>query len=385
MSETTLVLNGLLRKWWRTALLFTAIFIAFLIFGVLGSFQKALNAGVDVTAADRLIVTNKINFTQPIPFPYYAQVEAVDGVERVAHANWFGGYYQEPRNVINVFAVSPEAWLDVYPDMIVTPQERQAFVADKGGILVGESLAESFGWKVGDTVPLKSNIFPRKDGEEFWNFTIRGVFGGEDKFTDTTYAVFHYDNFREAAAFGGEALGWLVLRTASPELNEQVTATIDEMFANSRAETRTATEAAFSKAFLEQVGDIAFVIQLVTTAAFVTILMVVGNSMVMAMRERTKEHAVMKTLGFAGPRLFRLVLMESMALALLGGLAGLGAAALAVAALASMLQRFLPTFELTPDVAALGVAIMIGLGLVTGGLPAFNAMRVNIASALQRS
>lgn len=384
MSEIGLVLNGVFRKWWRTLLLLAAIFVAFLIYSVLGSFQKALTAGIDVAAANRLVTINKINFTQPIPYPYFEKVKGLEHVTGVAHANWVGCYFQNPRNQFACFAVSPQEYLDVYPDVIVDPAERAAWLADKGGLLVGESLAGRFKWKVGDVVPLKSNIFTRKDGEEFWKFTIRGIFKGEDQFTDTTYAIFPYENFREGSAFGGESLGWLIVTTDSPDNNQAVIEAIDSQFANSPAETETNTEAAFGRAFLAQVGDIGFVIVLVTTAAFVTILMVVGNSMIMAIRERTKEFAVMKTLGFAGPRIFRMVLLESLALSLIGGVLGMLAGMGLVAMLAPSLRGFLPSFALTWDVAALGLAIMIVLGLVTGGLPALNAMRVNIVNALQR-
>jgi putative ABC transport system permease protein len=194
-----------------------------------------------------------------------------------------------------------------------------------------------------------------------------------------------YDYFNETRSFGKDQLGWLALRTTSVAVNDRVTNAIDAMFANSPYETATDSEKAFNKAFAAQLGNIALIVGLVVGAAVVTILMIVGNTMVMAVRERTREIGVMKTLGFSGGRILRMVLGESVLLALLGGLPGLGVAFLLITKVRDSLMSFVPTLSLAPDIAAAAVGLMIAFGLITGLIPALNAMRLNIVTALGRS
>lgn len=382
MNDLTLMRTNLFRKTLRTILMLVAILIAFFIFGVLASFNKAFNAGADLSAANRLITVNKINFTVSLPYAYINKVRALEGVETASWANWFGGFYQENRNFVQTFAVDPETYLAVYPELITPEEQKQDFFSDRSTILIGEALANQYGWSVGDTIPLKSDIFSHKSGQEAWEFRIAGVFTGETPQTPTNYALFHWENFNETITFGQDAIGFIILTTTSADLNEQVSEAIDVQFANSTAETETTTEAAFNKAFLNQVGNIGLIINSVVGAAFATILMIVGTTMVLAVRERTKEIAVMKTLGFPAPRIFRLVLGESLLLAFLGGALGLGAAWLLISAIGGALESFVPGFALSPEIALQGAAIMALLGLVTGFAPAWSAMRVNIAEAL---
>jgi putative ABC transport system permease protein len=385
MNDLTLVAKNLFRRKLRAVLMMVSILVAFLIFGVLAGVYASFTAGEDVAATDRLVVVNKVNFTQPLPFAYYNRVRSVAGIRQVTHANWFGGYYQDPKNFVVVFAVEPETYTDMYArDIDISPDARQAFIRTRSGVLVGDALARKWGWKVGDHIPVSSNIFSQKNGSHTWDFDIVGIFTGKTPQVGTDLMLFQYDYFDETRSFGKDSIGWLVLQTANPADNDGVAKAIDAMFVNSTAETSTDTEKAFNKAFAAQFGNIALIVILVVGAAFVTILMIVGNTMALSIRERTREIGVLKTLGFSGGRILRLVLGESVLLALLGGLPGLALAAFATAALRPSVSNLFPGFALTPGIAAEAVVLMLVLGFITGIIPALNAMRMKIATALGR-
>ena len=386
MNDLVLIRKNLFRRKLRAGLMTVSILAAFAIFGVLGSVERSFYAGQEVAAADRLVVVNKINFTQPLPIAYYDRVRAVEGVQQVAHLNWFGGYYQDPKNFLIVIAVEPATYMDVYSDQIdIPPEARQAFVHERTGALVGAVMAEKWGWKLGDHVPIASNIFTQKNGSRSWDFSIVGIVTGKKPEVDTNFMVFQYKYFDETRSFGKDEIGWMVLRTASPVLNDGVVKTIDQMFANSSYETATDTEKAFNKAFIAQFGNIALIVILVVGAAFATILMIVGNTMMMSVRERTREIGVLKALGFSGGRILRLVLGESVLLALIGGLPGLGLAALFIVSVRASLTGLLPHITVSPDIALAGLALMVVLGIVTGLIPALSAMRLKTAAALGRN
>jgi putative ABC transport system permease protein len=386
VNDFDLVRKNLFRRKLRAALMIVSILIAFMIFGVLAGFYRAFTAGEDRAAADRLITVNKINFTQPMPIAYFNRVRAVDGVRQVTFANWFGGYYQDPKNFLMTLAIEPATYFDVYrSELDIPPEQLQAFISDRSSAVIGESMARKWGWKVGDRVPVASNIFTqRSNGSHTWDFTIAGIVKGKAEQVSTDFLLFQYAYFDETRTFGKDTIGWLILQTNSPENNDRVAKTIDAMFANSTAETSTDTEKAFGKAFAAQFGNIALIVFLVVGAAFVTILMIVGNTMALSIRERTREIGVLKTLGFSGPRILRMVLGESVLLALLGGLPGLAIAALITIALRASLANIAPAFAVSPVIALEGIALMIALGLFTGAIPALNAMRLKIATALGR-
>jgi putative ABC transport system permease protein len=270
-------------------------------------------------------------------------------------------------------------------DFIIPPEARAAFIRERTGALVGERMMSKWGWKVGDHIPINSNIFSQKNGSHTWDLTIVGTLAGRTPQNDTNFMVLQYDYFDETRSFAKDQIGWLTLRTTSAAVNDQVMKAIDQMFANSPYETATDTEKAFNKAFAAQLGNIALIVGLVVGAAFVTILMIVGNTMVMTVRERTREIAVLKTLGFSGTRILAQVLGESVLLALIGGIPGLALAFLAIAMLRGDLMQFVPSLTLPPDIAAAAVGLMLTLGLLTGLVPALNAMRLKIAAALGRS
>ncbi|MFK8017112.1 MAG: ABC transporter permease [Gammaproteobacteria bacterium] len=384
MKDFYLIFRNLTRKPLRLFLTLFATFIAFMIFGALTAFQDAFDSGVDLAADDRLIVVNKINFTQTLPFSYLQKVRAVDGVSSVTTLNWFGGYYQDPKKQMGMFAVDVDSFLTVYDELIVTPEERAAWSANRQGLIAGRAVAQRLGWKKGERIPVNSNIFSQRDGRTDWDFDVVAIYDGAEAQTDTNSVYFHYKYFSETQSFGGNFLGFLAVRTASPDLNETVISEIDELFVNSPAETETVPEKAFNKAFIDQIGNLSLILTSVVLAAFFVILVIVGNSMALSIRERTGEIGVMKTLGFTSMRIFKMVIAESLLVALIGGVLGT-IAAIGLVGLANNAPFQLPTLVVSGGLWGKSVFYMILLGLITGIVPAISALRMNIISALSRN
>ena len=383
MTLVELVRKNLFRKRLRTILTIIAIFMAFAIYGVLATFQNAMSAGIDTAQADRLMVTNKINFTLPMPYAYVERVRNIKGIAQVTHSNWFGGYFRDATVFFPALAVDPQSYLDIFPEYLLPAAQRQAFINDKIALVAGRTLAQKFGWKVGDRIPLKSNIFQQKNGSDTWDFVIAGIADGANDRVDTNFVIFHYDYFKDTRSFGGDTIGWMILKTTSAKENAQVMKIIDAQFANSPFETETQTEQAMARAFLEQAGDLGFIITAVVGAAFATILLIVGNTMMLTVRERTNEIAVMKTIGFTTNKIFGLILGESMLLALIGGTLGVLAAWLFSFALRGPLSQFGPA-SFTPGTAITAFVLMALLGFLTGIIPAYRAMKTDVVTALGR-
>lgn len=387
MSDLYLIAKNLTRNKLRLGLNSFALLIAFLLFGTLGSLKSAFDSGVELSADERLVVVNKINFTQPLPIAYINKIASIEHVTDVTYANWFGAYFQDPRKPLVGFAADPESYLAVYPEIVLSEKERSDWLSTQQGMIVGERMANAYGWKVGDRVPISSNIFSKADGSHTWDLVISGIFKGENARTDTNLLLFHYKYFIESQTFGQDWVGWSSLNTSDARYNEQVIKAIDNLFANSAAETETTTEQQFNKAFIEQIGSIGLIVTSVVFAAFFTILLIVGNTMALAIQERTAEIAVLKTLGFPAIRIFKMVLSESLLLSFVGGLLGLGLASVVVslAANAPDLARFLPALVLTGDIILQAISYMLLLGLLTGLIPAYRAMTLNTIDALSRS
>ncbi|WP_022699453.1 ABC transporter permease [Oceanicaulis alexandrii] len=382
MNDLTLIRKSLFRKKTRAILLILSIMTAFLIFGALASIDRVLNSSEELSRADRLVTVNKINFTQTMPFAYWGRVEGVDGVQAVTHASWFGGYFQDVRNFVQSFVVDMDSYLVVYPELELPADQRAALAERRDCVAVGADLAEQYEWSVGDRFPLSSNIWRQQDGSSAWDVEVCAILTTEDEDLPTNYLLMQYDYYNEALAFNRDQIGWMIMLTGDPAINDAVSQRIDDMFANSPAETETTTEAAFSQAFVEQLGNIGLILSLVVSAAFATILMIVGTTMVMAINERTKEVGVMKTLGFSSSRIFTHVMSESVLLSLVGGLLGLGAAVLLLSGIAQVAGGQLPGLGVGRDTWIQAFGLMIAFGLVTGFVPALNAMRLKIVDAL---
>ncbi len=383
MTRGTLIRRNLTRKPLRTTLTLIAVLTAFLLFGLLKTVETALNSGSDLAAADRLVVINKVNFTQPLPISYIDRIRKVDGVKAITWADWVGAYWRDEREVIVAFAVDPESYLAVYPELKVSDEDRERWLADRQGALIGRKLAERYGWKVGDRIPIKSQIWIRRDtGEKTWEVNIDGIFDADDPRIDTGYMLMHWRYLNEGRSFARDTFGWAIIRTTGAEVNERVARTIDQMFENSPFRTRTDTEAAFSKAFLEMFGDIGLIITSVVGAAMFTILMIAGTTMMLAVRERTREIAVLRTLGFRPDEVFRMVLAEAAVIAFGGGLAGMAVSAGFVKGASEALGQYLPPLVISGEIWGEAVLWMLALALLTGLPPAWTAMRVKIVEGL---
>jgi len=372
----------------RTAFTLGSVMVAFLLFGVLSALKNGFSMGVDVAGADRLMITHKASFTFPLPYSYWTRIRAVPGVRETTHATWFGGYFQEESNFVQTFPVDAETYFNVYSDYAVSKPDLERWQADRAGALIGRAYADRFGWKVGDRIPLRSNIFRRANGSDTWELTVAGIWEAPQAGVDTQILFMHYGYFEESMPPGANSIkglvGWYVIKIDSPDASQRVAAEIDALFANSPAETKTATEKAFAQAFVGQMGNIGAIIVSVASAVFFTMLLVTANTMAQSVRERTAELGVLKTLGFRDSAVLWLVLGEALLVTVLGGVLGLTLAALLVQSLRAMLAQYVGALFLGASTIGMGIALMLGLGLVSGALPAVQALRLKIVDALRQ-
>jgi putative ABC transport system permease protein len=378
MKYRHLILSNLSRKWVRTGLTAGSFAVALFLFGILAVVDGAFRQGVDVAGADRLVVVNRVSIIQPLPLSYRDRLARIAGVTHVTFANWFGGVYQDERNFFPQFAIDHTTYRQMFPEFIVPDEQWQAFVADREGAIVGETLAERFSWRVGDRVPIRGTIFPGT-----WEFNIRGIYRGRRVQDDTTQFWFRWDYLDERKAFGKGLVGWYTVRIGDPDDAVRLVRTIDEQFANSPAETRTDTEKAFAASWVKQMGNIQLMIMTIGAVVFFTLLLVTGNTMAIAVRERTRELAVLKAVGFSDGFVLLLVIAETMVVAAIGGAVGLGLAKVFTLR-GDPTGGMLPFFYLPPDAIALGLALALTVGLLAGILPALSAGRLRVVEALRR-
>ncbi len=380
MRHLHLVWRNLLRRKTRTIFTFLSVAIAFVLFGVLATIRVAFNYGVEVAGADRLIMIHKVSFINFLPISYQERIKTVKGVSDATHATWFGGIYQDPSNFFSQMAVEPDEWLRMYPEYVLPEDQKKAWLANRVGAIAGRAVAERFGWKVGDRIPIQGTIF--QGG--VWEFTIDGIFDGDREGVDTNQFFFHNKYLWEKAVFGEDMVGWYIIRVEDPKASAEVAQRVDALFANSPYETKTSTEKAFVQAFANQVGDIGAILTAILVAVFFTILLVTGNTMAQSIRERTSELAVLKTLGYSNALVLAMVLGESLTIAVAGGGVGLLLAWL-ISRQGDPTGGLLPAFFFPPGDLILGVALVFGLGLAAGVLPALRAMRLRIVDALRRT
>ncbi len=383
MTRGTLIRRNLTRKPLRTTLTLIAVLTAFLLFGLLKTVETALDSGSDLAAADRLVVINKVNFTQPLPISYIDRMRKVEGVRDITWADWVGAYWRDERRVFVAFAVDGESYLRVYPELKVSDEARERWLRDRQGALIGRKLAKRYGWKVGDRIPVKSQIWIRQDtGQKTWEVNIDGIFDADDPRIDTGYMLVHWTYLNEGRSFARDTFGWAVIRTTATDMNEQVARAIDRMFENSPFRTRTDTEAAFSKAFIAMFGDIGLIITSVVGAAMFTILLIAGTTMMLAVRERTREIAVLRTIGFRPDEVFWMVVLEAAVIAFAGGLAGMVIAQGFTKGASEALGQFLPPLVMPAAIWGEAMLWMLALALLTGLPPAWTAMRLKIVEGL---
>ncbi|MEO7191852.1 MAG: FtsX-like permease family protein [Vicinamibacterales bacterium] len=384
MRYLPLVWKNLWRRKIRTLFTLACIFVAFVLFGLLMTIRTAFTLGVELAGLDRLVLIHKVSLIRPLPIAYQARIASVPGVQAVTHNTWFGGIYQEPSNFFAQIALEPEPYFRIYPEFRLRPEEMKAWLADRQGAVAGRDLAARFGWKVGDRIPIQGTIWhPKGGGNDTWEFNLVGIYDGEPA-VDKTQFFFRYDYLDENRSGGEGQVGWYIVKVDDPARSVDLAHRFDDMFANSSDETKTTTEKGFVESFAKQIGDIGAIMISILVAVLFTILLVVASTMAQAVRERTSELAVLKTLGFSSVTLLTLVLAESLFIAILGG--GLGLLFVwAVVQNGDPTHGLLPMFVLpTRDVAA-GAGLILLLGLLAGMLPALQAMRLRITDALRRN
>ena len=385
MKYLGLIWRSVWRKKIRTSLTILSVLVAFLLFALLSAVGSAFNAGEDIADAERLLTIHKLSLINPLPMAYQNQIAATPGVAGVTHSSWFGGFYQDQRNQFPQFPVDPLAYLEMYPELQIPQEQVDAWVKNRAGAVVGKAVADLYGFKVGDRVPIQATIWTKADGGRAWEFDIEGIFDTNDPRGNTQLMLFHYDYFDEARAFGNGTVGWYILRIAPGANAVEVANAIDVEFENSPNQTKTSTEQAFAKSFAEQFGNIGLIVTLIMGAVFFTLLLVAGNTMSQSVRERISELAVLKTLGFSDRSVLGIVLAESITIMLLGGLLGLGLGWVLVQGIGKAAAAFLPGVYLTLEAILSGIGIMVLAGIAAGVFPAMKAMRLSIVDALARA
>ena len=385
MKYFHLVWSALFRRKTRTLFTLLSVVAAFLLFGLLDSVRTAFaDAGSNVAGVDRLITMSKVSFTMSLPKSLLNRIQAVPGVVEVSYANWFGGIYQDPKNFFPNQAVAAN-FLDLYPEWILPPEQRKAFQETRTGCVVGEALARKFHWKIGDKIPLQATIFPKKDGSNNWTFDLVGIFHVADSklLAQENSLLFNWDYFNEATQFGaGSTVGWYQMKLADRNQADRVAHAIDALSADSDHETKTQSEQAFTAAFVSQFANIGLIVGAIMGAVFFTLVLLTGNTMAQAVRERIPELAVLKTIGFSNNSVLALVLAESVLLLLIGGAIGMALSSVVVDVARAAMGPNLPLASLDWAIWVEAVGLMVLIGVIVGALPAMRGMRLRIVDAL---
>jgi putative ABC transport system permease protein len=378
MKFLPLVLANLGRHKRRTLLTIASVALALFLFASLQTVVTTLERASQFGSARRLVMTNASGFILPLPLSYANRISAAQGISNVTWANWFGGKYGDNTGFFAQFAVDPKSYLEMYPEMVIPEDQKQAFLRERTAALVGVRLLDKFGWKVGQNITLQGTIFP---GD--WTFTIRGVYTPSDPVLNDDMMLFHHEYLEERIGRPGIA-GWYVLEIEDANNAAGVAKMLDDQFRNSGSPTKTGTEQAFNAGFATMWGNVKLLMGTIGLAVVFAILLVTANAMMMSARERTGEVAVLKTIGFADRTLFGLVMLEAGLIALTGAAIGLGGAKLLYRLSNFNAGGFLPGFDVTGDTLLLGTAIALVLMLASGLVPAVRAARLPVVTALRR-
>jgi putative ABC transport system permease protein len=382
MQGFKLILRNALRHKLRSALTVVGLVVATLAFGLLQTVVKAWYAGADAASNTTLVTRNATSLVFALPLSYAAKIRAVDGVGRVAYANWFGGIYQDPKNFFPQLAISGASYLDIYPEFVMPQDQRDAFLRDRKGALVGRKLATEYGFRIGDVVPLRGTIFPGQ-----WEFIVRGIYDGRQASTVTTQMFIHWDYLNETllktVPRRANQVGVYVVQIRRPEDAAAVSGAIDATFRNSLAETLTETEKAFQLSFVSMSDAIVGAIRLVSFVVILIIMAVMANTMAMSARERLSEYATLKALGFGPLFVARLIFGESLLLALAGAAIGMALLYPVAAAFAARMGTIFPVFEVAPATLLMQFVAALAVGVAAAVAPALRAARVNIVDGLR--
>ena len=378
MKYLPLIWAGLMRKKLRTAFTLLSILVAFLLFGLLQGVNAAFSRGVEGAHLNRLVVQGKISMTDQLPQAYRRQIAVVPGVTGVTFASWFGGYYQDPKNTVFSFPVEASTYFDIFPELVLAKDQLQALIKTRIGAVIGRKLAEEHGWKIGDSIPLKSTIWTKQDGTSDWEFRVVGIFEVPEDTAQEQRLFFNNDYFYEARTLDKGLIGWYSVRIDDPAHATAVADAIDKLFANSEHETKTITEKEFQQSFLKQFGDINFIVTTIIGAVFFALLFLTSNTMMQSVRERIPEFAILKTIGFSDRAVLSIVVAEGLVLAVTAAALGLVASAAAF----PLLQDVVGVPRLPATVLGLGLFYAVLLALITALLPGWRVARLNIVDAL---
>lgn len=377
-----LISKNALRHKLRTTLTILGLVVATLAFGLLQTVIGAWYAGADAASATTLVTRNATSLVFSLPLSYESKIRAIEGVNSVAYANWFGGIYQEPKNFFPQFAISGKSYLDIYTSFVLPEAERNAFLRDRKGCIVGRKLANQFGFKVGDVIPIRGTIFPGQ-----WEFVVRGIYDGKQPNTVTTQLFFHYDYLNETmkrmAPRRANQTGVFVVEIKRPENAAAVSNAIDATFKNSLAETLTETEKAFQLGFVSMSEAIVVAIRVVSFVVILIIMAVMANTMAMSARERLSEYATLKAIGFGPGYIAALIFGESILLSLVGSALGIALLFPLAKGFGEAMGTMFPVFAVAPETLAMQVASGVTIGIVAAIVPSIRATRVNIVEGLR--
>jgi putative ABC transport system permease protein len=380
MKYFGLIWAGLWRKRARTFFTMASVVVAFLLFGLLQGINQGFNTVVTNLNVDRLYVSAKTNMTDGLPIAYGARIKAVPGVKAVSHWTYFGGYYQNAKNAIPAFATDARPLFQVYHELKIKPEYLDAMEKTRTGAIVSQQLAQQYGWKIGDRVPLGTSIWTTKQGSSTWMFDIVGTFDVSAYNQGFPAFYLNQEYFTENAAFGGSVVHYYLVGISDPHQATQISKQIDALFANSTNETRTQTESALAQQQLKALGDINFIVNAIVGAVLFTLMFLTANTMMQSVSERTPELAVLKTLGFSDGKVLTLVLIEALALCVFAAAIGLALATFAFNS--GALKSVFGGFRMPLIVMGMGAGVALLLALISGLPPAWRARQLNIVDAL---
>lgn len=382
MKFSGLIFANLFRKKVRLLLTIGSFAVALFLFAFLAVVKSAFSRGTEVAGADRLVIASRVGLMQTLPISYDDKIAAIPGVKAVTHNHWFGGVYQDENKFFVQFVIDPDNMRKVMSEFVVPDDQWANFEKDRQGAVVGVKTAKRFGWKIGDRIPIKNSLYgPTKT----WEFNLDGIYHNDRPGGDENQFWIQWKYFDEnVPASVKSTAGWYVLKLDNPDDAARVAKSIDNMFANSTYETKTETESAFAAGFVKQFGNIEFLIESIGMVVFFTLLLVTGNTMAISVRERISELGVLKAIGYSDRSVLFFVLAESLVIALIGGVLGLGLALLAVPVLGAALNGLLPSLVLSPAILSLGLAVALLVGGISGLLPGIGAMRMRVVNALRR-
>ena len=384
MKIIRLILKNVLRHKLRSLLTILGIAIAVMFFGILRTTVDAWYAGVDASANNRLITRHKVSFIFPLPYAYREQILRIPGVTRVTFANWFQGVYIDQSQFFARMAVEAETFFDCYPEFLVDPAELATFKNERNACIIGEKTAQDYKLKIGDVMPIEGDIYPGK-----WEFVVRGIYKPREPKVDATQMLFHwaYVDERMRQEFPDRAgnVGWYIITISNPNQSAHISQEVDTLFANSRAETKTETEAAFQQSFVSMSGALLTAMNFISYIIIGVILLVLGNTMVMTARERVREYAVLKTIGFTKGHILGLIAGESMAIAMLGGVLGILLTFPAVKGIeAGIPSGMFPIFAVKPETTILSFLTALFVGVAAAVFPSWRASTMKIVDGLRQ-